>query len=146
VETTKVGYDAIRVVRGDEVSSGATGQTYGMTRYEAISGRSVGAQRLWMGRSVAPPGLVTTAHHHGESESALYVARGTPTFLFGPELRQRVDVAAGDFLFIPPYAVHVEANLGDVDVEFIVVRSSQEAIVVNLPDHTIPPGVLGTTG
>jgi uncharacterized RmlC-like cupin family protein len=144
VETAKVGYDAIRVVRADEVTSGATGQTYGMTRYEAISGRSVGAQRLWMGRSVAPPGLVTTAHHHGDSESALYVARGRPTFLFGPELRQRVDVAAGDFLFIPPHAVHVEANLGDEDVEFVVVRSTQEAIVVNLPDHPVPRELLGT--
>ena len=142
METTKVGYDAIRVVRADEVSSGTTGQTYGMTRYEAISGRSVGAQRLWMGRSVASPGLVTTAHHHGESESALFVSRGRPTFLFGEGLRQRVDVAAGDFLFIPPYAVHVEANLGDEDVEFIVVRSTQEAIVVNLPDYSVPSELL----
>lgn len=144
MDTAKVGYDAIRVVRADEVSSGATGQTYGMTRYEAISGRSVGAQRLWMGRSVAPPGLVTTAHHHGESESALYVARGRPTFLFGRELRERVDVAAGDFLFIPPYAVHVEANLGGEDVEFIVVRSTQEAIVVNLPDYPVPRELLAS--
>ena len=134
-------YDPIRVVRQADLSS-ATAQTYGMTRYEAISGRSVGAQRLWMGRSLAPPGLISEAHHHGESESAIYVARGEATFLCGPELFERVDVAAGDFLFIPPYAVHVEANLGGEEVEFIVVRSTQEAIVVNLPDHPVPRELL----
>jgi uncharacterized RmlC-like cupin family protein len=133
----KVAYDPIKVVRQAELSS-ATAQTSGMTRYEAISGRSVGAQRLWMGRTLAPPGLVSQAHHHGDSETALYVARGTPTFLFGPELGERVAVGPGDFLFIPPHAVHVEANLSAEEVEFVVVRSTQEAIVVNLPDHPVP--------
>ena len=113
-----------------------------MTRYEAISGRSVGAQSLWMGRTLAPAGLISEAHHHGQSESAIYVARGHATFLCGPDLYERVDVEAGDFLFIPPYAVHVEANLGGEEVEFIVVRSTQEAIVVNLPEHAVPRELL----
>ena len=138
---TKPGYHPLKAVRQADLSS-ATAQTYGMTRYEAISGRSVGAQRLWMGRSLAPPGLISEAHHHGESESAIYVARGSATFLYGPELYERIDVDAGDFLFIPPYAVHVEANLGGEEVEFIVVRSTQEAIVVNLPEHPIPRELL----
>ena len=134
-------YAPLKVVRRAELSDG-TAQTYGMTRYEAISGRSVGARRLWMGRTLAPPGLISEAHHHGESESAIYVARGSATFLCGPELYERVDADAGDFLFIPPYAVHVEANLGGEEVEFIVVRSTQEAIVVNLPEHPVPKELL----
>ena len=113
-----------------------------MTRYEAISGRSVGARSLWMGRTLAPAGLISEAHHHGESESAIYVARGSPTFLCGPDLYERVDLDAGDFLFVPPFAVHVEANLGGEEVEFIVVRSTQEPIVVNLPDHHVPRELL----
>jgi uncharacterized RmlC-like cupin family protein len=140
VETTP-SYAPLKVVRRDDLSS-QTAQTYGMTRYEAISGRSVGAQSLWMGRSLAPPGLISEAHHHGQSESAIYVARGSATFLCGPDLCERVDVDAGDFLFIPPYAVHVEANLGGQEVEFIVVRSTQEAVVVNLPDHPVPRELL----
>ena len=82
---TKPSYAPLRVVRRAELSDG-TAQTYGMTRYEAISGRSVGAQRLWMGRTLAPPGLISEAHHHGESESAIYLARGSATFLCGPDL------------------------------------------------------------
>jgi uncharacterized RmlC-like cupin family protein len=138
---TKLSYEPIKVVRQADLTS-ATAQTYGMTRYEAISGRSVGARRLWMGRTLAPPGLISEAHHHGESESAIYVARGCATFLCGPELCERVDVGPGDFLFIPPQAVHVEANLGGEEVEFVVVRSTQEAIVVNLPDHPVPREIL----
>jgi uncharacterized RmlC-like cupin family protein len=138
---TKPSYAPLKVVRQADLSSG-TAQTYGMTRYEAISGRSVGAQRLWMGRTLAPAGLISEAHHHGQSESAVYVARGRATFLCGPDLFERVDLEAGDFLFIPPYAVHVEANLGGEEVEFIVVRSTQEAIVVNLPEHPVPRELL----
>jgi uncharacterized RmlC-like cupin family protein len=138
---TKPSYASLKIVRQADLSS-QTAQTYGMTRYEAISGRSFGAQSLWMGRSLAPAGLISEAHHHGRSESAIYVARGSATFLCGPELYERVDVSAGDFLFIPPYAVHVEANLGGEEVEFIVVRSTQEAIVVNLPDHPVPRELL----
>lgn len=134
-------YEPIRIVRASEISP-ATAQTYGMTRYEALSGRTVGAQRLWMGRTLAPPGLISEPHHHGDSESAIYLARGSATFLHGPDLYERVDMEAGDFLFIPPFAVHVEANLGGEEVEFIVVRSTQEAIVVNLPGHPYPRELL----
>src|SRR5437879_4838723 len=141
METAKLAYDSIKVVRQADLST-STAQSYGMTRYEAISGRTVGARGLWMGRALAPPGLVSEPHHHGEAESALFVARGAATFLCGPDLYERVDVAAGDFLYIPPFAVHVEANLGGEEVEFVVVRSTQEAIVVNLPDHPFPRELL----
>lgn len=134
-------YGALRVQRGAALSS-ATAQTSGMTRYEAISGRTVGASKLWMGRAVAPAGLVSAPHHHGESESAIYVAAGRPSFLFGPDLRQRLDVVAGDFVFVPAWTIHVEANLGSEDAELIVVRSTQEAIVANLPELAVPPDVL----
>jgi uncharacterized RmlC-like cupin family protein len=141
METTKAGYDPIKVVRQADLTR-AAGQTAGMTRYEGISGRTVGARRLWMGRAIAPAGLISEPHHHGESESAIYVTRGAATFLCGPDLYERVDVVAGDFLFVPPYAVHVEANLGGEEVEFVVVRSTQDAIVVNLPDHPFPRELL----
>jgi uncharacterized RmlC-like cupin family protein len=141
MEPTRVAYDSIKVVRQSDLAQ-AAGQTAGMTRYEAISGRTVGARALWMGRAIAPAGLISEPHHHGESESAIYVARGSATFLCGPELYERIDVTAGDFLFVPPYAVHVEANLGGEEVEFVVARSTQEAIVVNLPDHPFPRELL----
>ena len=102
--------DDLRVVRGGELS-GATAQTAGMTRQEAISGRTAGASKLWMGRALAPAGVVSAAHHHGESESAIYVASGHPSFLFGEGLRQRVDVGPGDFIFVAPFAPHIAEEL-----------------------------------
>jgi uncharacterized RmlC-like cupin family protein len=39
----------------------------------------------------------------------------------------------GDFLYIPPYAVHQEINPSpDQTTRWIVVRSGPEAVVVNL--------------
>lgn len=133
-------YDALRVTRGDALT-GATAQTTGMTRQEAISGRTTGASQLWMGRALAPAGVVSGAHHHGASESAIYVVAGHPSFLFGEGLRERLDVGPGDFVFVPAWTVHVEANLSAEDAVLIVARSTQEAIVVNLPDTTINASV-----
>jgi len=134
----EISFEPIRVVRAAELSS-ATAQTPGMLRLEAVSGRTVGSRQLWMGRATAAPGVVSAAHHHGASETSFTVTRGRAVFLCGPELRTRVEVNPGDFVYVPPFAVHVEATLGDEEVEFIVARSTQAAIVVNLPDLTVPP-------
>lgn len=135
------GYAPLRLVRPEALSD-ATAQTPGMTRFEAISGRTVGAQHLWMGRTLAPAGKVSAVHHHGASETAVYVLRGRASLFYGEGLRQRLDLQAGDFAFVPAWAIHAEGNLNDEDAEAIVVRSTQEAIVVNLPDLQVPEDVL----
>lgn len=47
----------------------------------------------------------------------------------------RLDTKPGDYIFVPPYVPHREEN-PDPDQEAVVViaRSTQDAIVVNLPD------------
>ena len=41
----------------------------------------------------------------------------------------------GDFLYVPPQAVHVEENLSATQpVEFLVARNSADILVVNVPD------------
>ena len=47
----------------------------------------------------------------------------------------RLRTAPGDYIFVPPYVPHREEN-PDPDEEAVVViaRSTQEAIVVNLPE------------
>ena len=62
--------------------SGATGQTTGMTRLEAISGRTVGSEKLWMGETHVAPSTNSGDHHHGEAETAIYVVSGNPRFVF----------------------------------------------------------------
>jgi uncharacterized RmlC-like cupin family protein len=117
---------------------GQTAQTSGMRRREAISGKTVGARNLWMGQTHVPASTSSANHHHGASETAIYVVSGTPTFVFldvdGEEPAEtRVETAPGDYVFVPPYVPHREEN-PDPDVEAVVViaRTTQEAIVVNL--------------
>ena len=44
--------------------SGDTAQSGGMRREEAISGASVGSQRLWMGRTTVAEGVETADQFH----------------------------------------------------------------------------------
>jgi uncharacterized RmlC-like cupin family protein len=112
-----------------------TAQTAGMRRLEAISGKTVGAVNLWMGETHVPPSTASANHHHGESETAIYVVSGHPTFVFLDEhgAETRIDAEPGDYVFVPPYAPHREENR-DAGAEAVVViaRTTQEAIVVNL--------------
>lgn len=112
-----------------------TAQSTGMRREEAVSGRTVGSAAIWMGRTTIAPGSVSAAHHHGDSETAIYVVSGTPRFVFldGPE-PVAVDAGPGDYVFVPPNVAHREENPStDTDAVVVLARSTQEAIVVNLP-------------
>ncbi len=108
-----------------------------MRRVEAISGRTVGSRNLWMGQTHVHAGAASADHHHGESETAIYVVSGNPSFVFLDEERGeiRIDARPGDYIYVPPWVPHREEN-PDPDNEAVVVisRTTQEAIVVNLPD------------
>lgn len=106
-----------------------------MTREAAISASTTGSQVLWVGHVVLAPGMRSAHHHHGDSESAIYIISGRARFLTGDRLDQTHDADAGDFVWVPPHVRHVEMNLSDDDpVIMVVARSTQDAIVVNLPD------------
>lgn len=122
----------IHHIRASELH-GDTAQSSGMQRTEAISGRTVGAQALWMGRTVVAPGARSAPHHHGISETAIYVVSGTPVFSFRRD-GELVDVATspGDYVFVPPNVAHVESNPGDEPAIVVIARTTQEAIAVNL--------------
>jgi len=120
-------------IRAGELT-GDTGQTSGMARWEAISGKSVGAEKLWMGQTHVTAGTKSGNHHHGEAETAIYVVSGTPAFVFADGDREiRLETKPGDYIFVPPYVPHREENPGADEAIVVIARSSQEAIVVNLP-------------
>ncbi|EPD67033.1 cupin domain-containing protein [Streptomyces sp. HGB0020] len=125
-------------IRADALD-GDTAQSGGMRRCAAISGKTVGSQKLWMGQTHVAPATASSDHHHGESETAIHVVSGHPEFVFvddsGPQPEEvRLRTAPGDYVFVPPFVPHREEN-PDPDEEAVVViaRSTQEAIVVNLP-------------
>jgi uncharacterized RmlC-like cupin family protein len=112
-----------------------TTQTSGMRRLEAISGKTVGSEKLWMGETHVAAATASGDHHHGEAETAIYVVSGHPSFVFVDGDRQvRIDTEPGDYVFVPPYAPHREENPSpDEEALVVIARTTQEAIVVNLP-------------
>lgn len=115
--------------------TGDTTQTSGMTRLEAISGKTVGSEKLWMGETHVAPTTSSGDHHHGEAETAIYVVSGRPRFVFLEDGEEKVlQTGPGDFVFVPPYTPHREENPSpDVPAVVVIARSTQEGIVVNLP-------------
>jgi uncharacterized RmlC-like cupin family protein len=129
----------LRHVRAGELS-GDTGQTSGMTRREALSGRTVGSERVWMGQTHVAPRTSSGDHHHGDSETAIYVVSGHPVFVFAEDGREvRLETAPGDYVFVPPFVPHREENPTGEEAVVVIARSSQEAVVVNLPGLTGGP-------
>ena len=124
--------DGIRVIRGDRLDP-STAQTPGMFRQAAINHARVGAQKLWAGTVRIEPDARTGAHHHGALESVIYVVRGRARMRWGEALEFMAEANAGDFIFIPPYVPHQELNASaDEALECVLVRSDNEAVVVNL--------------
>ncbi|GAB4327762.1 MAG: hypothetical protein Kow0010_11390 [Dehalococcoidia bacterium] len=124
----------VQIIRKHERDSG-TAQTPGMRREAGISAKLSGSQGLWMGVGVNEPGQASGVHHHGESESGIYILQGRIRFRWGPNLEHVADTEPGDFVFVPPHEVHMEENLDpDTEAVFILARNTQEAIVVNVPD------------
>jgi uncharacterized RmlC-like cupin family protein len=122
-------------VKASQIDSD-TAQTDGMQRFAALSGRSVGAEKLWMGETHVAPKTVSANHHHGESETGIYVRSGNPEFVFHDGVREvRISTRPGDYVFVPPYLPHREENPDPTNpAEIVIARNTQEAIVVNLAE------------
>jgi uncharacterized RmlC-like cupin family protein len=124
----------VRHVKSSELDA-STAQTEGMQRFAALSGATVGSEKLWMGETLAAPGSLSDNHHHGDSETAIYIRSGHPEFVFFDGVSEvRIRTEPGDYVFVPPYLPHREENPDpSTPAELVIARSSQEAIVVNLP-------------
>ena len=127
---------SLQLIPADSLSPD-TAQTSGMIRAAAISGDLAGARALWMGRTVVLPKSSSGNHHHGPSETGIYVVSGHLVFVFrDPAMDKlvRLDASPGDYVWVPPYVPHREENPSpDTEAVVVIARSTQEAIVVNVP-------------
>ena len=128
-------------IQSKEVSSN-TSQTGGMRRFSAISGDSVHSSKLWMGETHVAARTKSDNHHHGISETGIYVVSGHPEFVFLEETPEgtaevRLCASPGDYIYVPPWVPHREENPNpDEEAVVVIARTTQEAIVVNLIDLT----------
>jgi uncharacterized RmlC-like cupin family protein len=125
-------HDGVLVIPGHSLDPN-TAQTPGMDRKAAINLARAGAQKLWAGTVSIHPNAKTGAHHHGALESVIYVVRGKARMRWGEQLEFTAEAGPGDFIFVPPYVPHQEINASpDEPLECVLVRSDNEAVVVNL--------------
>jgi uncharacterized RmlC-like cupin family protein len=125
-------YNGVQVIKAGTLDAN-TAQTPGMSRAAAINAARVGAQKIWAGTVNIEPNAKTGAHHHGELESVIFVIRGKARMRWGEALEYTAEADPGDFIFIPPFVPHQEINAStDETLECVVIRSDNEAVVVNL--------------
>ena len=118
-----------------EVSSGP------MTRLAGVSWGLVGAEGIHLAVATVPPGCQSTPHKHTNCESALYVTRGRGKMLVGNSLEKTLEIGPGDFIYIPPDAVHQPVNTSSTEpLEMIVARNSPVEIVEEHQPSRPTPG------
>ena len=71
-----------------------------------------------------------------ESNTQSYVLSGSSYVRWGERGEFNVTLHAGDFLYVPAWLPHQEINpSSEKPFQWIVVRSTSEPIVVNLPEE-----------
>lgn len=121
---------ATRITPTDRLTS--VGQHAGMERSIAISGPTVGSDRLYSSIVSTAPGDKTRIHHHGDCETSIYIVSGSARYTWGPTgLEQEMRASAGDFVYIPAGEVHVEENASfDEPLVVVLTRNCPDSHVV----------------
>jgi uncharacterized RmlC-like cupin family protein len=127
----------VRVVRAAAQEAERLGPG-GAGRATVVDYAGSGGSRTWIGTVTLKPQGKTGTHHHGRHEVTIYVAKGRSEIRWGERLEFAADVGPGDFVYFAPHVPHQEFNPDEHEaVEFVVVRSDNERIVVALDDRPI---------
>ena len=117
-----------------EVASGS------MTRLAGVSKALAGTEGIHLAIVTIPPGCASSPHYHVNCESAIYVVSGNGRFLTGKNLETTLDIAKGDFIYVPPDSVHQPVNDSVSEtMELIVARNAPVEVVVEFDPATGKP-------
>jgi uncharacterized RmlC-like cupin family protein len=114
--------------------SGNTAQSGGLAFLTGVGGAETPSSRLWFGKASNAPGFRSLPHHHGEAETGAYLMSGQARLYFGEGFGEHIDLMAGDFMFVPPFLLHLEANMSTTEPVWWIACRSPQNIIVNLPD------------
>lgn len=111
-----------------------TAQSDNTKRVSGVSPKNTPATKIWFGRVSNEPGHRSPPHHHNASETGGYVMKGHARIYFGDDFKEHVDMHEGDFIFVPPFFVHVEVNMSTADELLWLTCRAPDNFVTNLPD------------
>lgn len=111
-----------------------TGQSGGAHRVSGVSIQHTPATKIWFGKVSNEPGFRSLPHHHGEAETGGYVLTGKARIYFGENYSEWLDMVEGDFVFVPPFMPHVEANMSTEEELVWLTTRTPDNIVVNLDE------------
>lgn len=111
-----------------------TGQSGGAVRVSGVSIQHTPATKIWYGQVSNVPGYRSLPHHHAEAETGGYVLRGHGRIYFGEDYKEFIDMTEGDWVFVPPFMPHVEANMSVTEDLVWLTARTPENLVVNLED------------
>lgn len=101
-------------------------QTPGIRRRQAFAGED-----RWIGHVETQPGEWSGWHHHGETDTYLYVLDGELEFEFGSD-GETVAVGRGEFAHVPAGVVHRERTTPGTPGQIVLVRIGSGPAVVNV--------------
>ena len=132
--TPQLTHQVVPVVTRKGAEHRDTGQSGGAVRISGVSTQHTPATKIWYGQVSNEPGYRSFPHHHGEAETGGYVLRGHGRIYFGEDYKEFIDMTEGDWVFVPPYMPHVEANMSITEELVWLTARTPENIVVNLDD------------
>lgn len=109
-------------------------QSGNCVRVSGVSIQHTPATKIWFGKVTNEPGYRSLPHHHGEAETGGFVLKGKGRIYYGEGYKEYVDMAEGDWVFVPPFMPHVECNMSTTEELWWLTARTPENIVVNLPD------------
>jgi mannose-6-phosphate isomerase-like protein (cupin superfamily) len=129
--------------RGTGTATWALGSLY----EKLVSAGETGGQ-LGVSIVTQPPGMASPLHVHTREAEAWFVLDGTMTYLAGGEL---VNLAAGDFIYLPRGVPHGFRTTGSTPVRFLALavpgqlldlydEVGSPAIERRIPDGGVPAG------
>jgi uncharacterized RmlC-like cupin family protein len=121
------------ITRAGEEYKG-TAQSGGALRVSGVSKDHTPASRIWFGKVSNEPGYRSLPHHHGEAETGGYVLSGIARIYYGTDFSDWTDMKEGDWVFVPPFMPHVEANMSTTEELVWLTTRTPDNIVVNLDE------------